>query len=254
MKVDGARDTAPARSTPEQERFQEMMKKVPPGPVKRPLPGGQAARSPGALARGQVAARAVSRSIQAATGNVPARAEHLGVLRQGMSAEVHRLREVRGEAHQTHRERTDQRLTDLIARELRRESSAQQGVGHGAPSPERGAPVLAEPVDPRPLPPGGRPEGASAAAAGTPTPVEARVQATLELIEKIEVFVRAQRPALALRLGGSLDATVELERTGTRQVALRIQGHRGPLPREDLGRLREALEARGLRLSALTST
>jgi hypothetical protein len=79
---------------------------------------------------------------------------------------------------------------------------------------------------------------------------EARAQAALELIEKIEVFVKSQRPALALHLGGVLDATVEVERTGAREVALRIQRRRGPLPQEDLARIREALAARGLKLSA----
>jgi hypothetical protein len=83
---------------------------------------------------------------------------------------------------------------------------------------------------------------------------EARVQAAVELIEKIEVFVKSQRPALAMRLGGALEATVEVERTGTREVALRIQGRRGPLPSEDVARIRDALAARGLKLSALLTS
>ncbi|MFP2911240.1 hypothetical protein ACLESD_40685 [Pyxidicoccus sp. 3LFB2] len=44
---------------------------------------------------------------------------------------------------------------------------------------------------------------------------------------------------------------MEVERTGPREVALRIQGRRGPLPTEELSRLRDALEARGLRLRSL---
>jgi hypothetical protein len=64
--------------------------------------------------------------------------------------------------------------------------------------------------------------------------------------------VKSQRPALSLSLRGALDATVEVERTGPREVALRIiQGRNGPLPSEDVARLREALEARGLRLRSL---
>jgi hypothetical protein len=86
-----------------------------------------------------------------------------------------------------------------------------------------------------------------------PTP-EARVQAAVELIEKIDVFVKSQRPALAMRLGGALEATVEVERTGPREVALRIQGRRGPLPSEDLARIRDALAARGLKLSAFLTS
>ncbi len=83
----------------------------------------------------------------------------------------------------------------------------------------------------------------------TPSP-ELRVQAALELIEQIEVFVKSQRPALAMQLGGALDATVEVERTGAREVALRIQGRRGRLLQKDLMRIRDALAERGLKLSA----
>jgi hypothetical protein len=73
----------------------------------------------------------------------------------------------------------------------------------------------------------------------------------MELIERIEVFVRSQRPALKMSLGGALDATVEVERTGPREVSLRIQGRRGPVPSEELARIRGALEAKGLRLRSL---
>jgi hypothetical protein len=78
-----------------------------------------------------------------------------------------------------------------------------------------------------------------------------RAEATLQLIEKIELFVQSQRPALRLSLSGALAATVEVERTGPREVALRIQGRQGPLAQEELVRIREGLEARGLRLRSL---
>jgi hypothetical protein len=87
-----------------------------------------------------------------------------------------------------------------------------------------------------------------------PSNPEVRVQAALELIEQIEVFVKSQRPALAMRLGGALDATVEVERTGEREVSLRIQGRRGRIPPQDLARIREELAARGLKLSALRAS
>jgi hypothetical protein len=184
-----------------------------------------------------------------------ATAEHLGQVRQGLSAEVHRLREVRGEAHQTNQERLHQRLTELIGRELAREPPAELTTGRAASAARSVEPPPVEPPDSRPASSEPRLEGGTGpTTAGTSSADETRVQATLELIEKIEVFVRSQRPALAMRLGGSLEATVEVERTGTREVALRIQGHRGPLPREDLARLQEALAARGLKLSALSST
>jgi hypothetical protein len=76
----------------------------------------------------------------------------------------------------------------------------------------------------------------------------------LALIEKIDVFMKSQRPALSLRLGGALEATVEVERTGSREVALRIQGHRGPVAPGQLEHIREALASRGLRLSRLLAS
>ncbi|OJH37999.1 hypothetical protein [Cystobacter ferrugineus] len=254
MKVDDRHDTPPTRSVPEKDRFQELMKRAPPEPTKRPPPGGQGVRSPGVLARGALGARTPPGSLQVSPRGAFASAELLGRVRQGLSAEAHRLGEVRGEAHQTNQERVHQRLTALIARELAREPPAEPGTDRGA-SVARGGEVLpAEPPDARPTPPGTRLEGSPGPAmAGATSPGETRVQSTLALIEKIEVFVRSQRPALALRLGGALEATVEVERTGPREVALRIQGHRGPLPRENLARIQEELAARGLRLKALSS-
>jgi hypothetical protein len=174
-------------------------------------------------------------------------------VRQGLHAEAHRLRDVRGEAHQTHQEQIHRRVTDLLSRELAREPRAEPVPPHPHPTP------LA-PETPAPTPSiealsatgGMRADGPGGAAAQTPNP-EARVQAALELIEKIDVFVKSQRPALAMRLGGALNATVEVERTGAREVALRIQGHRGPLPQEDLARIRDALAERGLKLRSFLS-
>jgi hypothetical protein len=75
----------------------------------------------------------------------------------------------------------------------------------------------------------------------------------VELIEKIEVFVRSQRPALALTLNNSLGARVEIERIGPREVALKVVGEHGIPPNaEDLGRIREEMKARGLKVGALS--
>jgi hypothetical protein len=183
-----------------------------------------------------------------------ASSEHLGQVRQGMSVESHRLRDVRGEAHQTHQERVQQRVTDLISRELAREPRAEPVAPRSVANPP-GPEASASPPPVEALSAAGevRTGGAGAAAVDTPNP-EVRAQAALELIEKIEVFVKSQRPALAMRLGGALDATVEVERTGAREVSLRIQGRRGPLPQEDLARIRDALAERGLKLSAFLTS
>jgi hypothetical protein len=171
-----------------------------------------------------------------------------------MNTEAQRLRVTRTEAQVVSQERVEHRVCELISRELAREL-------HGEPTPAataRAATPLAEPAR------GATPsEGlalsgearltvssAGTASAEAPSPT-VQVQAAMELIEKIELFVRSQRPALRMSLGGPLAATVEVERTGPREVSLRIQGHGGPLAQEELARIRDGLEARGLRLHSL---
>ncbi|AKJ04945.1 hypothetical protein ATI61_10218 [Archangium gephyra] len=255
MKVDGHPETAPARPASDKGRFQEALKKAPPETVKPPPQGGQAPRSLVTAPRGATAALATTALARTPRRGAFASAEHLGQVRQGLTAEAHRLRDVRGDAHQTQQERVRQRVTDLIARELAREPRAEPG----APRP---TPTSPGPETPASLPPpealsatgGAQPGGAGGAAAVEPSNPEVRVQAALELIEQIELFVKSQRPALAMRLGGTLDATVEVERTGEREVSLRIQGRRGRFPQKDLARLRDELAARGLKLSALLTS
>jgi hypothetical protein len=174
-----------------------------------------------------------------------------------MHAEAQRLGTVRGEASAQAQERTEHRLGDLIARELSREPRAVPPLPSSEgrpPGPDMGRSLAGtEPPAPEPRGAAALTGGAGAASAGGEAVPAVRAEAALELIERIEVFVKSQRPALSLSLRGTLDATVELERTGPREVALRIQGHKGPVPVEDLARLRDALEARGLRLCALRS-
>jgi hypothetical protein len=80
-----------------------------------------------------------------------------------------------------------------------------------------------------------------------------RAAQAMALIEKIELFVRsAERPSLALTLNNSLGARVEIERLGPQEVALRLVGQRGPPSPEAVGRIRDALYARGLRLAAIS--
>jgi hypothetical protein len=226
-----------ARSTP--GRFHEELKKTPP----------LTARAPSAVARGP---RALPTTApRGLPGGTWASAGHLAQVRQGANAEAHRLHDVAGTHQRTARERVDHRLGELLARELAREP----GVEHAHEPPARPDPALSRAL-PEPLGTpsglrGGEPRGAGEGNPGA-TP-SSRVQATLELIDKLELFVKSQRPALALHLGGALDTTVEVERTGPREVALRLTGRRGPLPPEDVSRLREALAARGLTLRALTS-
>jgi len=80
---------------------------------------------------------------------------------------------------------------------------------------------------------------------------ETRALHALRLIRKIDGFVKSQRPALSLTLNDSLAARVEIERVGPGQVALRVVGHRGPPSPEAVTRIREEMEAKGLKIAVL---
>jgi len=257
MKVDGRNEAAPDRPASDKGRFQEVLKKTGPEAAKAPATrGAQVARPPMTPTRGATGTVATTGMARTPQRGAFASAEHLGQVRQGLNAEAHRLRDTRGEAHQTHQEQVRQRVTDLISRELAREPRSEpltSRVPSPFPGPESPTPPSLEALSAAGGAHPGGPGGVNTPAMEAPNP-EARVQAAVELIEKIEVFVKSQRPALAMRLGGALEATVEVERTGPREVALRIQGRRGPLPSEDLARIRDALAARGLKLSAFLTS
>lgn len=269
MKVDAQEappESGSAKQSPDGARFQQALQQV--GP-RRTTPGGAPPRgttatprtggTPPSGAPGGFSVRAPA-STARATGPVLATArgalaspENLGRTRQAMHSEAQRLGTVRGEAGAQVQERTEQRLTDLVARELARDFRAppppapEARPPPGTPSPpERQQGADAPVTESRAMT-----QGSPGAASVEEVSPASRAEAALELIERIEVFVKSQRPALSLSLRGGLDATVEVERTGPREVALRIQGRRGPLPSEDVARLRDALEARGLRLRSL---
>ncbi|MFL5346508.1 MAG: hypothetical protein ACJ8AT_17125 [Hyalangium sp.] len=279
MKVDDHPE--PARSTPAPGQFQQVLQRAgapasspyaptaprPPAPPARarplppppppsrsapptpksplPLPLGTC-RSPGAaFASGPVLS--TSRSALASP-------ENLGLARQAMHQESSRLGTVRSEAQTTTQEKTEHRLSELISRELAREFRAEPPPSlssRGAPGPLEAS---REAAPAEGLPAVGESRLAAGGAGPAPTEAlnpQAKVQATLQLIEKIEFFIQSQRPALRMSLGYPLSAMVEVERTGPREVALRIQGRHGPLAQEDLARIRDALGARGLRLKSL---
>jgi hypothetical protein len=81
---------------------------------------------------------------------------------------------------------------------------------------------------------------------------EKRAEAVAQLIERINVLVRSQRPTLSFTLNNSFAAKVEVEKTGPRQVSLRIQGWNGPPPPSEIALIREALRERGLKLTSLS--
>lgn len=176
------------------------------------------------------------KSIQAAvTARAAARAE--------ANAKAENLVELRSQHGEKAQAKYDSRLVDLICAELKaefgNELSRPQAANSDRPVP---APVPSQPQ-----------------ATVTPiTQASAKQEAALkaasavQLIEKIEAFVKSQRPGIALTLDGSLGARVEIERLGPKEVALRVVGKNGPPAPEDIGRIREEMRARGLKVGALS--
>jgi hypothetical protein len=238
--------------------------KVPPGEkhdeATRPRPAAsfqQALRAvprPGAATASALAGlrcRLVQATCAPPGRTAPGSSEGLRLVRQGLHAEAQRLGEVRVELSGRSEQRHEQRAMELIARELSRELTRE-------PAPPSPAIVRSEPPAPasdaaRAGSEEAKVEGARARGEGVQVaaPAALRAEAALALIERIELFMRSQRPAMALSVRGTLEATVEVERTGPREVALRIQGHQGPPPAQELAQLRAALEARGLQLRSL---
>ena len=158
---------------------------------------------------------------------------HLTQARSAHVATAERLVAERSEAQEVHSERIDRRVLGVIVQELE----------------------VAMALVPPPLPTKMTVDGGGPSLSLVPPPVEppaVRAQQAVALIEKIELFVKSQRPALSLTLNNSLGARVEIERLGPKEVALKLYGHGGPPSVQTLTRLREALEARGLTLRALS--
>ncbi len=274
MRVKDTEPSQPVKPAPDRARFQQALHQArgpqpaaasrPPGAPPKPAGTPASAPRPSASATGigKPAASPPKPLTAISTGKVIVQSrgalaapENLGRVRQGMHVEVQRLHHTRTEAQSIAREHTEHRVTELIARELVRDLRAEPGNAAGAPrSPTLPPSEPARASHTGALAPAGEPR-LGGVSPGTPPPeapdAQLKAKAALELIERIEVFVKSQRPALKLSLGGALDATVEVERTGPREVALRIQGRHGPVPSEELSRIRDALEARGLRLRTL---
>lgn len=86
---------------------------------------------------------------------------------------------------------------------------------------------------------------------GTPAPPATRVEAAMELVTKIEVWLKSTRPALTLGVAGALNSEVTVERTGPGRVSLSFRGKNGPPSHSDVRAVRDALERRGLLLTSV---
>jgi hypothetical protein len=178
------------------------------------------------------------RNAVSARVDAPAR---LATARERMNAEAARLGSVRDESHECQQQRVDARLIDIICREL---SIELEGEGRrpaaNSDFPARRSEAL------QALEPSAKPTLHPQAVAAL------RARSAMQLIEKIERFVKSQRPSLALTLNSELAARVEVERTGPGEVAIKLMGRNGPPAPEDVSRIRDEIRLRGLKLSALS--
>lgn len=231
--------------------------------AKREQPGTKPAQPPPLTTGAPVVAKAVSAQVktvrqaaevvQQARGRIETEAQRLSQARSNHVAQAQQATAARAEYSESVIQRLDERALDLICKEL-------QGAFDEKPA----APTRTTNLEPftagknaqarevsGAMTESAQPGVAEATAADSKTN-ESKAEQAVALIEKIEVFVKTQRPALALTLNNSLGARVEIERVGPRQVALRLVGHNGPPSPEAVGRIRDEMRARGLKVAALS--
>ena len=184
-------------------------------------------------------------AVKTAVSSLTATAQTLGRARTHAHVEAQRLGTVRSEAHEQAKasaqvrsegteavqERSEARVIDFIMREFNPEPTPRVLQGEASIHHLHPAAQAAPKLD---------------------APPEAKAAQAVALIERIELFVKSQRPGLALTLNNTLGAHVEIERIGPKEIALKLVGHRGPPTAEAVSRIREELRARGLKVGALS--
>lgn len=191
---------------------------------------------------------AVSSTIATATATTLGRArtqanseaQRLGVVRTEAQEVTKALTQVRSERSEVVQEKSEARILDFILKEFAPEPTTQPRVPRVEASVHHLHPAPSTAL------------GVNGAAPKLDAPPEAKAAQAVALIERIEVFVRSQRPGLALTLNNSLGAHVEIERIGPKEIALKLVGHKGPPTAEAVSRIRDELRARGLKVGALS--
>lgn len=267
MKVQGEEPrTSPSRCEPGARDFKEVvhaLRRVPMEPGRRvPAAARVVPEKPGPRlpqsappARAHVRAAGPGRIGAAdASARQVAAPEQLRAARRGHDAESSRLTDVRAEAGAQLEVRGEERARDLLRQALRRELERPELPATRLMETTR---VIREEREGQSsfatCPVGNGVVTGASASPGEPSAEAQRAltaEALLALVDRIEVFVRSQRPALALSLGQAFASRVELERTGPGEVAVTVVA-RGGVRSGDVERLREEVEARGLRLSRL---
>jgi hypothetical protein len=242
MKVEAKKQPAPPNSV-KQQTFQKALLTAKPA-LKRPaLPKCQGST----VAQATPVVRSLQRSSVEATALSLQRTRTQGMgenqrLTQVRAAHGHAAESLdlsRSERHGANTEQTKHKVIELISTELNVDR----------PMPERRA-EQAQSIFPIAAAIGN--SGQLQSNQATAPPLKADAAAALALIEKIETFVKSQRPGLSLSLHESLGARVEIERRGPKEVSLKFfGGQRSPAPAA-IHRIQEMLVARGLKVKDLT--
>jgi len=145
--------------------------------------------------------------------------------------------------------RLEARGAELLRAALNVEASARETARRAEPEAtgRRGS-AVERPAGASPAEPAG-----TVASTDGVTPREDRVERAMELVERIERFVRSGRPSLALTLRGQLPGRLEIERVAPGTIHLRLSSRRA-LSDRALEELRLALEARGLSVRSLETS
>lgn len=209
-------------------KFAEVFRRL--SGARTPPSGSEPSQAP----RSSVSAPALRTPSHAAPG-VTAQAQREA--RAQMHAKAATLVAERSEALNRGEQKVDARVLELIVHEL----SAEMGLPLASSDDSPTVPLTRAEIN---------------AVLGGPAHEQAvpelpQVSDLRALVERIRVFVKNDRPALALSVTGGLNAEVEIERAGPKLVSLRITG-RGGLPRtQEINSLKEALAAKGIRVSMI---
>ena len=193
------------------------------------------------------AAIAQPNTLAVARGRVDAEADRLGVTRAHHASTAEAATTARLALNEGAEQKTSGRVVDLIVKELVAEFETRPG---GPAASNVGNPV--QPIASLNEVPFHFGASSATPAQRAAQTAELRANQAAALIERIDTFVRSQRPALALTLNNSLGARVEIERLGPGRIALRLIGRNGPPHADTVNRIRDELTARGLKVGALS--
>ena len=237
MKVDPKASVPPAVAAKAAQPFKKLLAEARSDlkpEVKPIVPPGLRPLAKVALTRVSATAVATStaQTLNRARTHANSEVQRLGVARTEAHEVAQSLTTVRSERGEVQQDQKAARILEFITRELTPEPqqpralSVEASVHHLHPTVQ--APPKVE------------------------APPETKAAQAVALIERIELFVKSQRPGLALTLNNSLGAHVEIERIGPKEIALKLVGHRGPPTAEAVSRIREELRARGLKVGSLS--